>query len=429
MRVIVLGAGVVGVTTAYELARDGHEVTVIDRLPEAAAETSFANAGLIAPGHAYTWSSPRAPRILLRSLFDDGQALVFRPSLDPHLWSWSWKFLMNCTAAKARANTKKKVQLCLYSQQRLKAVVDETGVDYHGLEGGLLYLYRKPESFARGAANTRVLAEEGLELRSLDPNEAARVDPALEPVKDKFAGAIYCPSDGSGDARVFTQNLARHCADRLGVTFMFDTSVEGFETRGDKVVSVNTSKGQVTADEIVVCLGVFAPKFARELGVKLPVYPIKGYSVTLPIEGKNNPPSIGGVDEDNLVAYARFGDRMRVTATAEFAGFDKTHKPQNFRHMLNAIRDIFPDGADYAQPEYWAGLRPMTPEGTPIFGRGGHYGNVVFNVGHGHMGWTMSAGSARITADIVKRQQPDFDPAGMLVQSRKPLFGNVRHAG
>ena len=200
MRVIVLGAGVVGVTTAYELARDGHEVTVIDRLPEAAAETSFANAGLIAPGHAYTWSSPRAPRILLRSLFDDGQALVFRPSLDPHLWSWSWKFLMNCTAAKARANTKKKVQLCLYSQQRLKAVVDETGVDYHGLEGGLLYLYRKPESFARGSANTRILIEEGLELKSIDPDEAARIDPALGPVKDKFAGAIYCPSDASGDA-------------------------------------------------------------------------------------------------------------------------------------------------------------------------------------------------------------------------------------
>ncbi|PWK76857.1 D-amino acid dehydrogenase [Aminobacter sp. AP02] len=416
MRVAVLGAGVVGVTTAYELARDGHEVTVIDRLSEAAGETSFANAGLIAPGHAYTWSSPKAPRILLRSLFDDSQALRFKPSLDPRLWSWSWKFLMNCTAEKARTNTKRKVRLCRYSQERLQGIIADTGVDYHGLDGGLLYLYRKPESFARGSANTRILSEEGLELRAVSPDEAARIDPALASVKNKFAGAVYCPSDGSGDARVFTQNLARHCAEKLGVTFMFDTEVKGFETNGDRIARVTTSKGLVAAEEFVLCLGVFAPDFARRLGVSLPVYPIKGYSVTMPLDASNVPPTVGGVDEDNLVAYARFGDRMRVTATAEFAGFDRSHKPEDFRHMLAAIRDIFPNGADYARPQYWAGLRPMTPEGTPIFGRGGRFANMVFNVGHGHMGWTMSAGSARIAADIVKRAKPDFDPAGMLVQ-------------
>ncbi len=419
MRVIVLGAGVVGVTTAYELARDGHEVTVVDRLAEAAAETSFANAGLVAPGHAYTWSSPKAPRILLRSLFDDGQALRFRPSLDPRLWSWSWKFLLNCTAEKARTNTKRKVRLCLYSQERLKGVIADTGVEYYGREGGLLYLYRKPESFARGAANTRILSEEGLDLRAIDPGEAARIDPALESVKDKFAGAVYCPSDGSGDARVFTQNLARFCADNLGVKFMFDTSVDGFESKGDRITGVKTSRGVISADEYVLCLGVFAPDFARTLGVSLPIYPIKGYSVTMPLDGSNNPPSIGGVDEDNLVAYARFGDRLRVTATAEFAGYDKSNRPEDFKHMLSAIRDIFPNGANYGAPQYWAGLRPMTPEGTPIFGRGGRYSNMVFNVGHGHMGWTMSAGSARITADIVKRAKPDFDPAGMMVSARR----------
>lgn len=415
MRVAVLGAGVAGITTAYELARDGHEVTVIERLPEAAAETSFANAGLIAPGHAYTWSSPKAPRILLRSLVDDSQALRFRPSLDPRLWSWSWKFLMNCTAEKASINTKRKVRLCLYSQDRLKGIVAETGVDYHGLEGGLLYLYRKPESFARGSANTRILSEEGLELRAISPEEAARIDPALAAVKDKFAGAVYCPSDGSGDARVFTQNLALYCAEKLGVTYRFDTEVKAFEATGGRIDRVVTSKGTIAADEFVLCLGVFAPDFARRLGVSLPIYPIKGYSVTMPVEASSVPPTVGGVDEDNLVAYARFGDRMRVTATAEFAGFDKSHKPDDFRHMLSAIRDIFPNGADYAKPQYWAGLRPMTPEGTPIFGRGGRFSNMVFNVGHGHMGWTMSAGSARITADIVKRASPSFDIQGMLV--------------
>jgi D-amino-acid dehydrogenase len=428
MRVAVLGAGVVGVTTAYELARDGHQVTVIDRLPEAAAESSFANAGLIAPGHAYTWSSPRAPCILLRSLFDDSQALRFRPSLDPRLWSWSWKFLMNCTAEKTRSNTKRKVQLCLYSQERLKALISETGVDYHAVEGGLLYLYRKPESFARGSANTRILTEEGLELRAMDANEAARIEPALEPVREKLAGAIYCPSDASGDARVFTQNLARFCVDQLGVRFIFNTAIVDFEGSGSRITSVKTSDGVIRADEFVLCLGVFAPDFARKLGVNLPVYPIKGYSVTIPIDGRNTPPSIGGVDEDNLVAYARFGDRLRVTATAEFSGFDKSHKPADFRHMLGAIQDIFPNGADYTKPQYWAGLRPMTPEGTPIFGHGGHYTNMIFNVGHGHMGWTMSAGSARITADILNRTQPDFDPTGMLVEQSRSLFANLQHA-
>lgn len=413
MRVAVLGAGVVGVTTAYELARDGFEVTVIDRLSEPASETSFANAGLIAPGHAYTWSSPRAPRILLRSLIDDNQALVFRPSLDPRLWSWSWKFLLNCTAEKARINTKRKVRLCRYSQDRLDGIVADTGVAYDGLSGGLLYLYRKPESFARGAANTRILVEEGLELRPLDPDAAARIDPALAPVKEKFAGAIHCPSDGSGDARLFTRNLARHCAEHLGVKFLFDAEIEDFEANGDRISQVITSKGAVAADEFVLCLGVFAPDFARRLGVSLPIYPIKGYSVTMPLDGSNNPPSVGGVDEDNLVAYARFGNRLRVTATAEFAGFDKSTRPENYRKMLASVRELFPNGANYAAPEYWAGLRPMTPEGTPILGRGGRYGNMVFNVGHGHMGWTMSAGSARIAADIVRRQQPAMDLAGM----------------
>ena len=295
-------------------------------------------------------------------------------------------------------------------------IVADTGVDYHGLEGGLLYLYRKPESFARGAANTRILAEEGLELRAISPDEAARIDPALTKVKDKFAGAVYCPSDGSGDARVFTQNLARYCAEKLGVTFLFDTTIKGFESTGGRIDRVTTSKGPVEADDFVLCLGVFAPDFARQLGVSLPIYPIKGYSVTMPLDETNLAPAIGGVDEDNLVAYARFGNRLRVTATAEFAGFDKSHRPEDFRHMLSAVRDLFPNGADFAKPQYWAGLRPMTPEGTPIFGRGGRFSNMVFNVGHGHMGWTMSAGSARITADIVKRTKPGFDPEGMLVQ-------------
>ncbi len=414
MRIAVLGAGVIGVTTAHALAQDGHAVTVIDRLPGAADETSFANAGLVAPGHAYTWASPRAPRILLRSLWDDRAALRFRPRLDPRLWAWSWAFLRNCTAEAARVNTQRKVRLCIYSQGELDRVLAETGIDHHRVEGGLMYLYRSAASFERGAANAAILRAEGLEIRAIDAAEAARLDPALAGAKDRLAGALFCPSDESGDARVFTRALADHIAERFGVAFRYGTEITGFETEGDRVAAVRTAQGPVPVDALILCLGVFSPALGRALGARLPIYPVKGYSVTLPTEGRNDIPRFGGVDEDNLTAYARFGDRLRVTATAEFAGFDKSHAPRDFTHMLASIRDLFPDAADYARPSYWAGLRPMTPEGTPIFGRA-RYANAWFNTGHGHIGWTMSCGSARIAADLIAGRRPAIDLAGMVL--------------
>lgn len=414
MRIVVIGAGVIGVTTAYELARAGHHVTVVERHPEPASGTSYANAGLIAPGHAYTWASPKAPMTLFRSLYRSDQALRFKPSLDRHLWSWSFKFLRNCTAERAMLNTKRKVRLCRYSQERLHQISSETGVRFDGQDGGLLYLFRTEQSFRKGAGNTKILADEGLSLRAIDMDEAAKIDPALAAVSNQFAGAVYCPSDESGDARLFTRNLSAYCRDNLGVDFMYDTDVTGFEASGDEAVSVRYSGGAVAADFFVLCTGVDAPKLAKSLKLSLPVYPVKGYSVTFPIGGRNNVPSIGGVDEDKLVAYARFGDRFRVTATAEFAGFDRRHKPSDFGPMIASIRSVFPDAADYGQPEYWAGLRPMTPEGTPIFGSG-RLRNVLLNVGHGHMGWTMAAGSARIAADLVAGRTPEIDLAGMLL--------------
>lgn len=414
MRVVVLGAGVVGVTAAYELMRDGHEVIVVDREDAPAMFTSFANAGLVAPGHAYAWSSPKAPKMLLKSLFDDKQAIKFRPSFDPRLWSWSWQFLRQCTADRARANTKRKVNLCIYSQERLKTILGRENLDYGRETGGLLYLYRSPESFERGVKNTSVLTEEGLELRAISPQEAAEIEPALAGSEEKFAGAIFAPSDESGDAHVFTRELAARCR-AGGVVFRFGETITTLDADGDRMNAVVTNRGTIPADAFVLSLGVFSPDLARTIGVSLPIYPIKGYSMTLALkEGNNSAPRLGGVDEDNLVAYARFGDRMRLTATAEFAGYDRTHKRADFASMMRTAKDLFPEAADFERPKYWAGLRPMTPTGIPIFGTG-RVKNCFMNTGHGHMGWTMAPGSARIVADLVAGRTPEIDLTGMQV--------------
>ncbi len=416
MKILVMGAGVIGVTTAYQLLKDGHEVVVVEQRESAGEEASAGNAGLIAPGHAYAWASPAAPKILLKSLFQEGQALRFRLRADPRLWAWSLKFLRQCTAKRARINTLRKHRLCRYSQEMLHQVVAETGVAYDGLDGGLLYLYRDPANFEQAAVKTRLLAEAGQEIETIDTARAVAIDPALEPAKDKLAGAIYCPTDESGDSRLFTQGLAGVC-EGMGAAFHYDTTIRRIVLDGDEVDKVVTDKGEFSADAYVLALGCDSPTLARQLGVKMSVYPIKGYSVTIPVAAANRAraPRIGGVDEDNLVAYVRLGERLRITATAEFAGYDLSHRPSDFRHMLAAARDLFPEGCAFDRPSYRACLRPMTPEGAPIFGLG-RQRNLYFNTGHGHMGWTMANGSARVTADLIAGRKPAVDLAGMALR-------------
>ncbi|WP_226504609.1 D-amino acid dehydrogenase [Pseudomonas sp. MWU16-30317] len=408
---LVLGAGVIGITTAYYLAKAGREVTVVDRQPESANETSFANAGLIAPGHSYTWASPKAPKILLKSLFQEGQALRLKLSADPQMWSWAAKFLSNCNAERSRLNTSRKLVLCRYSQQQLQTLTATESLHYDRLSKGLLYLYRDVPSFAKGCANMQVLADGGMPLEIIDVDRVIALEPALSHARDHIAGAIYCPTDESGDARLFTHDLTERCK-AMGVNFEMNRTIQGFEHSGDAIQAVLTDKGRLTADDYVLALGSYAPILARPLGYRLPIYPVKGYSVTFPSGPGYNPPNMGGVDENNLVAYARFGDRLRFTATAEFTGYQTHHSPADFEHMLQAGRQLFPEGADYTQPSFWAGLRPMTPEGTPIMGRSRHR-NLFLNVGHGHMGWTMSCGSARILTDLMLGRSPDIDLTGM----------------
>lgn len=409
---VVLGAGVVGITTAYYLASSGRKVVVVDRQEEAATETSFANAGMIAPGHAYTWASPRAPGILFKSLFQDGQALRLKLSIDPSMWSWGLKFLNNCNAERSRLNTSRKLVLCRYSQQALTELTAKEKLQYDLLSKGALYIYRDAASFEKGCNNTRVLVDGGMELKPIAPAEVVAIEPALKYAQPHMAGAIYAPSDESGDARAFTRNLAKRCTE-MGVEFRMSTTITGFEHDSHTIHAVLTNKGRITGDEYVLALGSYAPLLVRRLGYRLPIYPVKGYSVTFPTGEGYSPPNVCGVDEDNLVAYARFGDRLRFTATAEFTGYQTTHNPKDFEHMLQCGRQLFPEGADYSKPDYWAGLRPMTPEGTPILGRSNHR-NLYFNVGHGHMGWTMSCGSARVLSDIMNNRAVEIDTTGMI---------------
>jgi D-amino-acid dehydrogenase len=413
MRIAVLGGGVIGVTTAYCLAADGHEVVVLDRQNAVGQETSFANAGLIAPGHVYAWASPRAPMILLKSLYRDDTALRFRLRADPRMWAWSLRFLANCTAARNRANTLRKLSLCLYSQKLLDELRRETAVEFDRIASGLLYLYRDPAHLQTGIANMALLNDNGMALQAIDPDRIVELEPNLAHAKSKFAGAIYSPTDESGDCQTFTERLAVAAVGH-GVVFMLDHDVRRIEVAGDRIIGISTSKGRVAADAYVLALGSYSPLLARPLGVKLPIYPIKGYSVTLPIEDHHGAPTIGGVDEANLVAYVRLGNRLRLTATADFAGYDTDYDASDFAGMLRVALDLFPTAAAYDKPGYWACLRPMTPDGPPVLGRC-RIKNLYLNTGQGHMGWTMAAGCARIVADIVADRPPALDIQGLTV--------------
>jgi len=412
MKTLVLGGGVVGVTTAYFLAKAGHEVTILEEKDGLGLEASAGNAGIIAPGHSFAWASPRAPAMLLRSLRGDETAIRVRLAPDPHLYTWGLRFLRECTAPRARRNTLIKLRLCQYSQGVLNDVARAEGIEYDAIAQGALYLYRDPAELEAGVKKMALLAEHGQKQEILDANAVAKLDPVFEPVKSRIAGAIRDLGDASGDSRLFTEKLGVLCRDRLGVGVKLGSRIIALRSGGDRIDGVVTNDGVLTADSYVLALGVGSPIVARTVGVSLPIYPAKGYSSTFPLRPGGRAPIIPGVDERWLVAWSRLGDRLRLTSTAEFAGYDWGWTPRDFNNILRFARDVFPEAVDFDRGEYRACLRPMTPDGPPILGLGRHR-NLFFNSGHGHMGWTMACGTARIVADLMSGRMPELDLEGL----------------
>ena len=416
MKILVLGGGIAGVTAAYYLGQDGHQVTLLEANAALGLEATSGNAGLIATGHSFAWGSPKAPAMLWRSLLGHETAIRMRLKPDLQLYLWGMKFLRECTASRARRNTLIKLRLCQYSQRLLDEVTHTERIDYQAIRRGALYLYRDPVLFEAGITKMRLLGEHGQKQEVLDAAGVAKLEPAFEPVRTKIAGAIRDVGDSSGDSRLFAEALARVCREKFGAAFETGVRVTALRAERDRVRAVVTDQGERTADAYVLSLGVEAPLVARSLGIRLAVYPAKGYSSTFPLKPGGLTPSVPGVDEQWLVGWSRLGDRLRLTSTAEFAGYDRTWTPRDFGNIMRFARDIFPDAADWERGEYRACLRPMTPDGRPVIGRG-RYENLVYNAGHGHMGWTMACGTARIVSDLIAGRRSEIDISGFAPRS------------
>jgi D-amino-acid dehydrogenase len=417
MKVAVIGAGVVGVTTAYYLARSGHQVTVIEKEGEAATLASAGNAGLIAPGHSFAWASPSAPKELLRSLTVEDTALRVNPIKAPGMAFWGLKFLRECNAERATKNTLVKLRLAQYSQRMLDQIAADERIDYDDIHEGLLYLYRDPKRFEAGVKKMKLVQDHGQKQDVLDADGVAEAEPFLAPVKDKIAGAIYGVTDSSGDSVKFTRAVQAVC-ERMGSRFVFGRGVTKLSSTGGRVASAVMDGGDsVTADVFVLSAGVHSPRIARSAGVKLPIAPAKGYSATFPIKENGAQLRVGAVDEELLVAWCRIGDRLRVTSSAEFTGYETTYTEHDLRLIRKLTADLLPNAAEYDKGIYRACNRPMTPDGPPILGQAGP-ANLYINSGHGHMGFTMACGSSRIVADLIDGRKTEIPVEGLTLTSR-----------
>lgn len=413
MKIIVLGSGVIGTATAYYLAHAGHEVTVIDRQPAAALETSYANAGEVSPGYSAPWAAPGIPVKALKWLLMRHSPLVIRPSLDRDMWRWVFQMLLNCTASRYETNKGRMVRLAEYSRDCLIDLRAATGIRYDERTQGTLQLFRTRKQLDASAQDIAVLQRYGVPYEVLDPRGCIGVEPALAHVQEKFVGALRLPNDETGDCFKFTQLLAG-LAEAAGVNFRYGVSIERLLSEGGRITGVRTAQGELKADSYVVALGSYSPLLLRDIGIRIPVYPIKGYSITVPIHDAAHAPESTIMDETYKVAITRLGDRIRVGGTAEIAGYDLSLHNARRETLEHSVVDLFPLGGDVARAEFWSGLRPMTPDGTPVVGPT-PYRNLFLNTGHGTLGWTMACGSGRLVADLVSGRRPEIDTEGLFL--------------
>jgi len=414
MKVVVMGAGLAGVTSAWFLARAGREVLVVDREPAVASVASFANGGIVTASRPFPWPGPQMLGILLKTLVRNDQALRLRWQLDPWSWLWGLRFLANCTTRRHAQIFRHKARLVRYSQQVLGQLVQETGVEYQRLTNGVLYLHRDVVALEKAWARAELVRELGIATERLSSGEVARLEPGI--AAERLAGAILAPGDEAGDSAQFCRELAKRCG-QIGVAFRLGTEINSVEAADGCVKAVLSSRERFAADAFVCALGVIDPGLRGQLGADLSIYPVKGFSATGRIVRPELAPRRAGMDEAKLIAYCPLGERIRVTGGAEFAGYARTSAPEDFTRLHRAFEELFPGAADFSDADAWVCQRPMTPESTPRLGQGRH-ANLWFNVGQGHMGWTMAAGSAKIIADLVCGREPEISLEGLQVPSQ-----------
>lgn len=412
MKIAILGAGVIGVTTAHYLARQGHEVTVIDRQSGPALETSFANAGEISPGYSSPWAAPGIPAKAVKWLFMRHAPLILHPQINAPTVAWLLSLLRNCTSARYALNKARMVRLADYSQVVQTALNEELGLQYDHRTQGTLQLFRTQKQLDGIYKDTEVLREGGVPFEVLDQDGCIAAEPGLKATRDLFVGGLRLPRDETGDCFKFTVALADHAAATQGVTFQYGTTIQGLIAEGGRITGVQTDKGVVTADAYVLALGSYSPMMVKPLGMTLPVYPVKGYSITAPIINEPAAPVSTIMDESYKVAITRLGDRIRVGGMAEIAGFSDALPERRRNTLEHSVGSLFPGAGDLKAASYWSGLRPMTPDGTPVIGKT-KIDNLFLNTGHGTLGWTMACGSARVIADLISGQTPDIETADL----------------
>lgn len=426
MRVLVLGSGVIGTTSAYYLARQGFEVVVVDRQAGPALETSHANAGQVSPGYASPWAAPGVPLKALKWLFQKHAPLAIRLTGDSNQYLWMAQMLRNCTAARYAVNKERMVRLSEYSRDCLDELRQDTGIAYEGRQLGTTQIFRTQQQLEAAAKDIAVLERSGVPFELLDRDGVARVEPALAAVKHKLAGGLRLPNDQTGDCFLFTNRLAEE-ARRLGVEFRFGAEIQQISANGDRIDGVRVDGELLTADHYVLALGSYSPQLLAPLGIRAPVYPLKGYSLTVPIVDAAMAPTSTILDETYKVAITRFDDRIRVGGMAEICGFDLSLDPRRRATLEMITGDLYPRGGDLARASFWTGLRPATPDGTPIVGAT-RYRNLFLNTGHGTLGWTMACGSGRLLADLIARKQPQISAEGLDISRYSATQESPRNA-